>query len=894
MRTSYSRKLAQRAIAIVSAIAFITLWCVLIFAIRPNIEARLQSETIETISAATQSAPVSVAFRGRDAHISASFETEEERGRFESYVKTIQISGVRKIDHNFSVNQIIERVPDFRLSIRSKDATISGLLKDPATRDQLLAAATMAANGLPVTGEIILADDVAAADWAAPLGQFLPHIAACASNPRIRISDGQLHIAGIAHGQPQKAAIDSALESLLATGLTLKDELTVAEIVIEKEFPSLEIRTYGEKVVVRGLIPLGSGREALLSALQQGTEPGNVEDSLVVKDHVLEAKWLPGIAKLTPILLNTTTEPVISVTQEMITIGGQARDDDARHELESMLQVVATAATLASESQLTIPEPLDPATVTIATTGSALHLKGRLPDEPYHQQLLTAIRRGSADTPLTDESIIGENIALPKWGDAFDKFVTEVLIHSEKGQMQIDNDKLSIEVHVASPDRAEAIELAVKYLDNSGLELLPMKMEIAPAPTPEPEPEPTPVVVEVTPAVETPVPMTPEVAVEELPEPPIANVDPANAASTSPEEEPAAPEIAIVEIPEPPIASVDPAPAKIDMPAKAALTPPPFLSDYTIYFGHGTALLKSGDITRLRTMAAILKQHAGENYVVAAFSDSSGDLEFNEWLRGKRADAVRKKLVEMGIKADSLSTKGFGSLGPKGAAKNDPRLREFRRVEILMVAKSNPVTGTEKRPSTTADARSLASLPTSAETDPSKLLASLEDTRIYARAVASAGRHTFSVSTSDTPAPMIRDEDFGQEIKIFPEDVVPRALPVLIERPEPIGHINFEHGTAMLKADSLLAIDKIAEQLKTSKSDAPYEITGYADPIGDPAFNQWLSEERAKSVLEALRKKGIPADRLRIRTHSKAGLIADPTTEEGLRQNRRVEIYPGI
>jgi outer membrane protein OmpA-like peptidoglycan-associated protein len=68
------------------------------------------------------------------------------------------------------------------------------------------------------------------------------------------------------------------------------------------------------------------------------------------------------------------------------------------------------------------------------------------------------------------------------------------------------------------------------------------------------------------------------------------------------------------------------------------------------------------------------------------------------------------------------------------------------------------------------------------------------------------------------------------------------------------------------------------------------EIDGHTDPIGDSAYNQALSVDRAKSVVQFLQEKGISLSRLYYRGWGARKAIAPNTTEEGRRQNRRTEI----
>ena len=69
------------------------------------------------------------------------------------------------------------------------------------------------------------------------------------------------------------------------------------------------------------------------------------------------------------------------------------------------------------------------------------------------------------------------------------------------------------------------------------------------------------------------------------------------------------------------------------------------------------------------------------------------------------------------------------------------------------------------------------------------------------------------------------------------------------------------------------------------------EIDGYTDNVGDAAYNEKLSKERADAVATYLTSKGVVlGDRFTTKGYGAADPIADNSTEEGRAQNRRVTI----
>ena len=74
------------------------------------------------------------------------------------------------------------------------------------------------------------------------------------------------------------------------------------------------------------------------------------------------------------------------------------------------------------------------------------------------------------------------------------------------------------------------------------------------------------------------------------------------------------------------------------------------------------------------------------------------------------------------------------------------------------------------------------------------------------------------------------------------------------------------------------------------------EISGHTDNTGRDAFNQELSEERAKACYDYLVSQGVSSRRLSYVGFGETKPIADNDTREGRQLNRRVEfnLIPGL
>ncbi len=100
--------------------------------------------------------------------------------------------------------------------------------------------------------------------------------------------------------------------------------------------------------------------------------------------------------------------------------------------------------------------------------------------------------------------------------------------------------------------------------------------------------------------------------------------------------------------------------------------------------------------------------------------------------------------------------------------------------------------------------------------------------------------------------------------------------------------IRFDIGKASLKPESMGIINEIFNLMK-EHSDINFSVEGHTDSDGDVDFNQKLSEERAKTVMNQLISMGIDKGRLSYKGYGESQPIDNNQTPEGKANNRRVE-----
>ncbi len=101
-------------------------------------------------------------------------------------------------------------------------------------------------------------------------------------------------------------------------------------------------------------------------------------------------------------------------------------------------------------------------------------------------------------------------------------------------------------------------------------------------------------------------------------------------------------------------------------------------------------------------------------------------------------------------------------------------------------------------------------------------------------------------------------------------------------------NIFFDYGKSTIRAESTNELERLTKLL----NDVPtlkIEISGFTDSKGSAEFNQKLSENRAKAILDYLIKVSIAADRLTFVGYGKEQPIASNDTDEGRQLNRRTE-----
>ena len=103
-----------------------------------------------------------------------------------------------------------------------------------------------------------------------------------------------------------------------------------------------------------------------------------------------------------------------------------------------------------------------------------------------------------------------------------------------------------------------------------------------------------------------------------------------------------------------------------------------------VLFDTGKYSLKPGAREKLAKVAGILLAYPGLNIEVGGYTDNVGGDAMNQKLSENRAGSVRDYLVQQGVAANSVSTKGFGNSSPVASNNNSAGRQQNRRVELVV------------------------------------------------------------------------------------------------------------------------------------------------------------------------------------------------------------------
>jgi len=106
--------------------------------------------------------------------------------------------------------------------------------------------------------------------------------------------------------------------------------------------------------------------------------------------------------------------------------------------------------------------------------------------------------------------------------------------------------------------------------------------------------------------------------------------------------------------------------------------------DERIYFDFDSALLTGPATQRLMGKADYLRQHADVTVTVEGHCDARGTEAYNMALGQRRAEAVKRFLLELGIRPERVETISYGEEQPAVPGADESAWAKNRRAEFLI------------------------------------------------------------------------------------------------------------------------------------------------------------------------------------------------------------------
>lgn len=115
-----------------------------------------------------------------------------------------------------------------------------------------------------------------------------------------------------------------------------------------------------------------------------------------------------------------------------------------------------------------------------------------------------------------------------------------------------------------------------------------------------------------------------------------------------------------------------------------------------VLFATGKAEVSSGGQRSIDKLADFLKAYPRRNVLIEGHTDNTGDQDFNIKLSQQRADTVRDRLVEKGVAAQRIRTKGYGAKFPVVDNDTTGGRQQNRRVEVVILEEGASAEGSSR------------------------------------------------------------------------------------------------------------------------------------------------------------------------------------------------------
>ncbi|MCP4521309.1 MAG: OmpA family protein [Cytophagales bacterium] len=266
-----------------------------------------------------------------------------------------------------------------------------------------------------------------------------------------------------------------------------------------------------------------------------------------------------------------------------------------------------------------------------------------------------------------------------------------------------------------------------------------------------------------------------------------------------------------------------------------------------ILFEFDRSRLNDSSIVELDKFYELMKKHPSLVVEVSGHTDSIGRRWYNKYLSKRRAKVVVKYLVKKGVSKKRFVAKGYGEKRPFASNSTSMGRQLNRRTEVKVV-KFIDVQGTEEE------------------------LVDLSDIEEWNEDEneATNNSHTHHVVSEETQQEFVTHQEKQGEF-----------LPIKV-------HFLF-NVYDQLTDYSKSRLDILVQKMKENPT-LKLKVHAHTDTRGDIAYNQQLSQKRAKTVIAYMVENGIDESRFELASHGEARPLVDTASEKKKHlYNRRVE-----
>lgn len=118
--------------------------------------------------------------------------------------------------------------------------------------------------------------------------------------------------------------------------------------------------------------------------------------------------------------------------------------------------------------------------------------------------------------------------------------------------------------------------------------------------------------------------------------------------------------------------------------ANVMISEPQETNRFTLYFSFGAADIDAASKTALKQVVKAYRSGAPVTISLAGHTDRAGPQPYNFKLSRRRAEAVRRALIENGVPVQMIAAQAFGESRPRRSTPDGVRAPQNRRVEITV------------------------------------------------------------------------------------------------------------------------------------------------------------------------------------------------------------------